>query len=229
MDENGWEHRKTYIQDRSGNIYEATLNIANGRDRRILYDINNVRQIDKERVARGAVPSTNNGRGSLTKSNSSGNKISDSDGIVKEKFSVNDTEPDYRFSVDDIDNLEIDQQEAVEELLNRIRYALNVPRVAAREHLKGTVEQLSAEFLATGRFTQETVDQLFEDAWNQGVIEDREFYDNYKHIKDFLRASTVTISETDSHDIADYRDFKRRAWGTLKIVNEGGQSVLRNS
>ena len=47
MDENGWEHRKTYLQDRSGNIYEATLNIADGRDRKILYDINNIRLIDK--------------------------------------------------------------------------------------------------------------------------------------------------------------------------------------
>ena len=116
-------------------------------------------------------------------------------------------------------------QKAERKLLHKIRYALSVPRVAAREHLKGTVEQLSAEFLATGRFTQETVDRLFEDAWNQGVIEDREFYDTYKPVKDFLRTTAVTIREADQKDIADYRDFKRRAWGTLKIVNEGGQSV----
>lgn len=102
--------------------------------------------------------------------------------IVKEKFSVDDTEPDYRFSAADeqgsgyIDGPEINQQEAVElrkreeaeygevkeklasgelkpreqlttkaknhlqkaerSLLNRIRYALSVPRVAAREHLR---------------------------------------------------------------------------------------------
>lgn len=58
MDENGWEYRKTYLQDRSGNIYEATLNIADGRDRKILYDINNIRLADKakspgERTAAG--------------------------------------------------------------------------------------------------------------------------------------------------------------------------------
>ncbi len=58
MDENGWEYRKTYLQDRSGNIYEATLNIADGRDRKILYDINNIRLVDKakspgERTAAG--------------------------------------------------------------------------------------------------------------------------------------------------------------------------------
>ncbi|MBQ8264696.1 MAG: hypothetical protein IJY96_07985 [Oscillospiraceae bacterium] len=65
MDENGWSYRTVYLQDRSGNIYEAMLNIANGRDRRIIYAINNIRQIDIKKAATdGVVPSTENGRGS---------------------------------------------------------------------------------------------------------------------------------------------------------------------
>lgn len=90
MDENGWELRKTYIQESDGTIYEATLNIANGRDRRILYAISNVRQIDKGGVARGDVPSTVSGRGSLTKSNSSNETIADSEHDVKQRFSMDD-------------------------------------------------------------------------------------------------------------------------------------------
>lgn len=46
MDEKGWIFRKVYLLDRNENIYEATLNIADGRDRKILYDINNIRKID---------------------------------------------------------------------------------------------------------------------------------------------------------------------------------------
>lgn len=68
MDQNGWNYRKAYLQDRNGNIYEATLNIADGRDRRILYDINNIKKIDKAKATGGVVPSTKNGRGSLTNS-----------------------------------------------------------------------------------------------------------------------------------------------------------------
>lgn len=71
MDENGWILRTTYLQDKVGNIYEATLNIADGRDRKILYDINNIRLIDKKRTADGDVPSTANGRGSHINSSSS--------------------------------------------------------------------------------------------------------------------------------------------------------------
>lgn len=47
MDENGWLIRTAYLQTQDGNIYEATLNIADGRDRKILYEVNRVHQIDK--------------------------------------------------------------------------------------------------------------------------------------------------------------------------------------
>lgn len=47
MDENGWLIRTAYLQTKDGHIYEATLNIADGRNRKILYEINRVHQIDK--------------------------------------------------------------------------------------------------------------------------------------------------------------------------------------
>lgn len=52
LDENGWEFRTTYAQDKKGRIYEMTLNIAKSRDgRNILYDINNIKEIDHGDVA----------------------------------------------------------------------------------------------------------------------------------------------------------------------------------
>ena len=51
MDENGWEFRRAHIMDRRGKIYEATLNIAKGKERNILYDVNNIKEIDHGDVA----------------------------------------------------------------------------------------------------------------------------------------------------------------------------------
>lgn len=66
LDENGWDHRKTYVQDIKGKIYEATLNIAKASDgRNILYSISNVKEVDA-----GAVPSNLKGRGSHISSTS---------------------------------------------------------------------------------------------------------------------------------------------------------------
>ena len=97
MDSRGWEYRKTYIQDMEGNIYSAKLNIARGNDRNILYDINNVRKIDKGSIADGVVPSTQNGRGSLITNNaSSDGRIAQNDRNVKKRFSLSPTEKAQR-------------------------------------------------------------------------------------------------------------------------------------
>lgn len=66
LDERGWEHRTTYLQDIKGRIYEATLNIARAKDGRdILYNISNVKEVDA-----GAVPSHLTNRGSHISSTS---------------------------------------------------------------------------------------------------------------------------------------------------------------
>lgn len=57
MDENGWAFRKVYLQSEDGNIYEATLNIAKGREYNTLYEINRVHLIDKKETS-ASIPST---------------------------------------------------------------------------------------------------------------------------------------------------------------------------
>lgn len=91
MDENGWTLRTAFIQDRSGNIYEATLNIANGRDRRILYDISNIRKIDRSATG-GDVPSAQKGGARSTSHSASGDMIAEEKSEVKDIFSVDDEE-----------------------------------------------------------------------------------------------------------------------------------------
>ena len=95
MDENGWIHRTAYLQDKSGNIYEATLNIADGRDRKILYDINNIRKIDKKReTAGGSVPSAvSGGASSASHSFSNTRNIADNSDSVNSKFSITEETP----------------------------------------------------------------------------------------------------------------------------------------
>ena len=86
LDQNGWEFRKVYLEDTKGVIYEATLNIANGRDKKILYDITKIKEVDRGDVPSKAAQSkkttsTQNITGSKTKSNDK-LSISDANEIV---------------------------------------------------------------------------------------------------------------------------------------------------
>lgn len=111
------------------------------------------------------------------------------------------------------------------ELLWAIADRLSVPKLAGREYLTPIIQEMADEYLEKGSISSETRQLLFEKAYSQAVIVDAEFYEQYKHIKDHLRTTPVTISDRDKLDIADFNDFRKRAFGSLKIVNEGGLPV----
>lgn len=110
-------------------------------------------------------------------------------------------------------------------LVNRVANAMSVPRFARREYLNEIAQRISDEYLSEGRVKNETANELFEKAYNEGIIVDEEFYQEYKPVKDHLRTQAVTISEGDRQSIPDFNNFRRRAFGSLKIVNEGGIPV----
>ncbi len=124
LDQNGWTHRKAYLCDKAGKIYEATLNIAEGRDRRILYDISLIKEIDR-RTAGGAVPSTVTGRGSPT-SRSSSKKILPDPNVPVKHFSSDEQiariDADYQKAVDSGDMRTA--QRMVDEAAKRAGYTI---------------------------------------------------------------------------------------------------------
>lgn len=89
LDENGWIYRIAVIQDKEDNVYAATLNIADGKRGKILYEINNVRPITG-----GIVSSTgikNAGPDLLTSHNRSDvGTVPQTDADVKSKFKASD-------------------------------------------------------------------------------------------------------------------------------------------
>lgn len=100
MDAHGWMIRTAYLQDENGNIYEATLNIANGKDRKILYEVNRVHQIDKIKSPGEHTVTDNGQRFRYQKPGTGGaqsetkNNINENAANVKERFSVTEATDD---------------------------------------------------------------------------------------------------------------------------------------
>ena len=111
-------------------------------------------------------------------------------------------------------------------LISRVGDQLNVPRMARREYLKGIARQLTEEYLQQGRVSQETMDRMFDEAYDQGVVVDREFYDEYKDLRDFLRTARLQISQEDASDIQDFNDFRKSNFGRLNISTKSGRTNI---
>jgi len=114
---------------------------------------------------------------------------------------------------------------AESKLLNSIGEALSVPRYARYNSLRGIIQEISDVYLAEGTISDEKMELLFDKAYAEGIVSDSAFFEQYKKIKDHLRSTGITISEQDRSDIADFDDFRKRAFGTLRILNEGGLPV----
>lgn len=103
--------------------------------------------------------------------------------------------------------------------------SMGVPKAAQNEYMRPIVQEISEEYLKTGKVSRETQNRLFDAAYDNGIVADNDFYEQYKDIKTMLRKKPVQISEADAHDIPDYGLWKKSVFGTLNIVSSGGVPV----
>ena len=89
LDENGWEYRTVFLQNKKNNkVYSAILNIANAKDgRKILYDINKITDV-KDAVGASVLPKGRMGA-ARTITSAIDESISKSVDNVNKKFSKN--------------------------------------------------------------------------------------------------------------------------------------------
>ena len=111
--------------------------------------------------------------------------------------------------------------QAVNSAVRQAASAMSIPGKAKREVLKPAVQGMMNEFLKTGRIAQETINKSFEDAYDAGIEEDREFYDTFKHIKGKLLKTGVRVTPEVRAEFADLEQFRRAVRGKILLNNEG--------
>ncbi len=104
-------------------------------------------------------------------------------------------------------------------LLKKLRKALGVPYGVSRDSLSGIVRAVSDEYLEKGNVSQKTVDTLFERAYDNGHVIDTDYYDEYKHVKDYFRTKAISVNDRIKSGFADWNAFRQSTMGTLRLVN----------
>lgn len=247
MDENGWIIRTAYLQNKNGDIYEATLNIADGRDRKILYEVNKVHQVDKtkipgEHTATGESQhfryqktgaggtQTEDGRTDAPRTftagvdgknaadaGSSKNSISKTGETVKGKMSAQDGR--YR----DLMGEKAAQytRRAENFLLAKIAGSFGVSPEAKRETLQPFTEQIVRKFLQTGELDNKLVGDLVDAAAEISMEENRSYYEEYKGVLKFIENQKISIPAQDKEDIRYWNQFRQQAAKSLQIRDDG--------
>lgn len=110
-------------------------------------------------------------------------------------------------------------------LLTGLGRALSVPNAERHGELRDVVHDLELEYLNSGTVSQEVRDELFARAYDAGVIIDREFYDQYKGVRDYLRATNIDVGDEVQADIPDFNYFRTSNMGRLKIRTRYGTNI----
>lgn len=110
-------------------------------------------------------------------------------------------------------------------LLNGISELLSVPFAAKRDSLKGIVRKITDIYLENGMIPADKADELFETAYDKGIVVDDEYYNTYKHVKDYLRKTPVVLRAEYRSDMGDYEAFRKSAFGLLNLNNAATRGV----
>ena len=114
---------------------------------------------------------------------------------------------------------------ATRRMMGNVRRALGVSALSDSKQIQESVEQLCREYLTEGRIRPETMDEIFQRAYESGIMINREMLDQFQDVRDQLRGTAVTLSDRDKADIADFGDFRKRNAFRLRIVDKGGVPV----
>ena len=113
---------------------------------------------------------------------------------------------------------------AENQLLDAVSKAFGVPYAARRDSLRPVVQEITLEYMLTGTVSTETVDELFERAYEAGIVINREYYDQYKDVLDYLKNTQLRVSQDIVGDIPDFEDFRKANFGRLRISTREGSS-----
>lgn len=110
-------------------------------------------------------------------------------------------------------------------LLTGLGKTLSIPNAERHGELRDVVHDLELEYLNSGTVSQEVRDELFARAYDAGVVIDREFYDQYKDVRDYLRKTNIDVGAEVQADIPDFNDFRTSNMGRLKIRTQYGTNI----
>ncbi len=108
--------------------------------------------------------------------------------------------------------------------VDRVGDALSVPKGARREYLKPLADAMAAEIKQNGGVSETTASEVFNAAYDRGIVVMDEYYNQYKDLKDELRGNALTL-DSESRSSREYKDMRTQYFGDLKLTNEGGTPI----
>lgn len=221
MASGGWNYRTAYFQDFDGSYYSVTISTAQNENGKLIYNIGQIKREAAPKIKGSSATNGNGPRGGASQN------ISE---ITSDKASIrkNGEDVNMRFSANSQRFRDVLPERAAayvarveNQLLRNLTTNLGVAEGTRREALRPIADEIIYDVLRGEDLNTEKLNSLFETAWEQGREIDREYYAQYKDVAKKIRTTPISISEQDRADIADFGQFRKQTFGTLRITKDG--------
>lgn len=116
-------------------------------------------------------------------------------------------------------SLEI-QRRQTREFVDKVAEGLGVPRWASREFLRPIAAELAESIKATGRIDPGKADELFNAAFEQGIVIQDEMVQQYGELKKELRSTALTL-DRETREGKSYNEWRKQFFGALNLASDG--------
>lgn len=228
---NNWDYWTTYVQDKNGTIWEATLNVANAADgRKILYDIGPIKKV-----------------GQSVKSDTSllptGQPVKSDTSTVEPIIRQNEVESqggNVRYSLDEEETAALPEKKkkkpvaeslpiiAKRELKQNLLNLFSIPQ-GMRAELGGYVDHMADRIVKNGALTQEERDAFFDRMYSSGVMEVAAD-EYYQTARQDIIARRIYVPESVKHEFGDdWNRFRREAFSAgVVLTNQRSDNAINS-
>lgn len=112
------------------------------------------------------------------------------------------------------------QKRQTGEFVDKVAQTLGVPRWAKREFLQPVAQELAETIKTTGSIDQAKADELFERAYEQGIVIQDEMVQQYGDLKKELRRTPLTL-DSETREGKSYQELRKRMFGSLNLTADG--------
>jgi len=108
--------------------------------------------------------------------------------------------------------------------VEKTKEALGVSKYADNKKIQEMVSA-AGEKMKAGGMSQAERDAMFDTMFTDGIVKDYELISRYGDLKSTLRNTALKVTDDIRKNIADFNDFRKGIFGSMRLSNEGGAQV----
>lgn len=108
--------------------------------------------------------------------------------------------------------------------INKLVENLQISKYSNKSVLKEVVQNIREEVINNGKLTEQRKNELFDEMYSNLVVEDKQYYEDYKGLLQDLKDTKFIVPDSVKSDIPDYSNWSKKNLNNL-VLKKGTKAI----